>query len=250
MKKCSKCKVVKELNHFGKDKHNPTGYTCRCKSCKKEDRQIQKEYFKNYRELNREKSKKESKEYRDKNKKTLRARYLEKLTEEKIKKKNDYSKDYQKKNKDKLKNYRKEYVKNNEEKVREYQKKYREKNKDKRKGKYWNYVKNREKNDSLFKLKRGVIGLIYKSIKGRGYTKNSKTYELLGCDFETFKKHIESKFQEGMTWENKGKDGWVIDHIHPNSLCKTEEELLKNQHYTNLQPLWEKENLIKSNKIM
>jgi hypothetical protein len=242
--------MMKDFSCFMKDKHNKTGYTCVCKSCKKQEREIKKEYFQNYRKINSEKSKKNSKDYREKNKKKLRNKYLENLTEEKKQRIKDYSKEYFKKNKDRFDEYRIEYSKLNREKIREYQKKYREKTKNQRKGKSSEYVRNRVKTDLLFKVKRNITDLINKSIKGNGYTKKSKTYELLGCDFETFKNHIESKFQEGMTWENKGKGGWHIDHIYPNSLCKSEEELYKNQHYTNLQPLWEEENLRKGNKII
>lgn len=59
--------------------------------------------------------------------------------------------------------------------------------------------------------------------------------------------YIESKFKEGMSWENHGK--WHIDHIKPLGNAKTEKELKKLFHYTNVQPLWAKENQKKGNKI-
>ena len=43
---------------------------------------------------------------------------------------------------------------------------------------------------------------------------------------------------------------WHIDHIIPISLAKDENEMVKLNHYTNLQPLWEIDNLMKSNKII
>ena len=51
-----------------------------------------------------------------------------------------------------------------------------------------------------------------------------------------------------MCWENRNE--WHIDHIIPLSSSKTEEDVFKLCHYTNLQPLWVNENLQKSNKII
>jgi hypothetical protein len=62
------------------------------------------------------------------------------------------------------------------------------------------------------------------------------------------KQHLENQFQSGMNWKTYGKYGWHIDHIIPLSSAKTEKELYKLCHYTNLQPLWAKDNLIKGNR--
>lgn len=99
--------------------------------------------------------------------------------------------------------------------------------------------------------------LIGQSIRKRGFTKKSKTQEILGCSFEDFKSYIESKFEPWMNWNNRGKYngelnyGWDIDHIIPLSSAKTEEEIIKLNHYTNLQPLCSYFNrVIKRNKIL
>ena len=60
--------------------------------------------------------------------------------------------------------------------------------------------------------------------------------------------YLAAKFQEGMSWDNHGE--WHIDHIKP--CCKfnllDDEEQRKCFHYTNLQPLWSKDNLSKGGK--
>jgi len=79
-----------------------------------------------------------------------------------------------------------------------------------------------------------------------GYAKTSKSQNILGCTFEEFKIHLESKFEPWMNWSNYGNwngypkeinCAWDIDHIIPISTANTIEEILKLNHYTNLQPL-------------
>ena len=73
--------------------------------------------------------------------------------------------------------------------------------------------------------------------------RNSST-EHLGCNTETFKKHIEQQFTEGMSWENYGK--WHIDHRIPLKYNKPSlEEVVKRLHYTNTHPMWASENISK-----
>ena len=137
-------------------------------------------------------------------------------------------KEYQQKNQDKIKEYNKEYQKNNRHILNQY-------------------IKERKAKDPLYKLTRDMRSLISKSIKNNGYTKRSKTYEILGCTYEEFKAHIEKQFTEGMNWDNHGK--WHYDHIKPISHGKTEKEILALNHYLNFQPLWAEDNLSKSNNI-
>jgi len=88
---------------------------------------------------------------------------------------------------------------------------------------------------------------VRKGLSRKGYTKKSRAYEILGAEWDFVKNYIESMFKEGMTWENHGE--WHIDHIIPISSGKTEDEVIKLCHYSNLQPLWAEENLLKSDKI-
>lgn len=85
-----------------------------------------------------------------------------------------------------------------------------------------------------------------------GQNKCASALELVGCSLEQLKAHLESQFQPGMTWENAGFYGWHIDHIIPCAafdLTKPEEQA-KCFHYTNLQPLWRKQNQSKSSKCV
>jgi hypothetical protein len=77
--------------------------------------------------------------------------------------------------------------------------------------------------------------------------KKGKTLDYLGCNVEELKLHLEKQFTEGMTWDNWGKNGWHIDHIKPLvSFDLSKEENIKiASHYSNLQPLWAKDNLEK-----
>lgn len=87
-------------------------------------------------------------------------------------------------------------------------------------------------------------------MKQRGYKKESNTFEIIGCGPVELKKYIESMFIKGMSWENYGRFGWHIDHKIPLDSGKTKEEIYKLCHYTNLQPMWWKDNLEKGKKII
>ena len=109
--------------------------------------------------------------------------------------------------------------------------------------------KNKEKRklNTLYKLSDSVSNLIRCSINRNGYTKKSKSEEILGCSYNYFKEYIESKFQNNMSWENYGE--WQIDHIIPISWAENEEQVYKLNNYKNLQPLWKEDNLSKGNII-
>lgn len=84
-----------------------------------------------------------------------------------------------------------------------------------------------------------------------GNFKHGKTIELLGATAEEVKKHIESLFVEGMSWDNYSWDTWHIDHIIPLAAfdLRSEQQQKFAFHYTNLQPLWFKENIAKGDKF-
>lgn len=112
------------------------------------------------------------------------------------------------------------------------------------------YFKKRYNNDVLFKIRCLVRNNANRAFRYILKEKNTPSLELLGCEsWDILKSHIEKQFQKGMTWNNHGPTGWHIDHIIPLSAAKSPKQIIDLCHYTNLQPLWAKENLQKNNKL-
>jgi hypothetical protein len=154
--------------------------------------------------------------------------------------------EYREENKDIIKQKKKEYRQKNKTSIKEYMNDYRKENKNQINLSKKSYHNERIKTDPLYKLTCNIRGLIRSSLKTRGVKKNTKTVQILGCSFEEFKQHLESKFESWMTWDNYGNwngyptepnTAWDIDHIIPNSNGLNENEVIKLNHYTNLQPL-------------
>lgn len=151
-------------------------------------------------------------------------------------------------------NYHKTYRLNNMDKFREKSKRYYNKNREeilskrewgeKEKSNYNEYRRLRKLTDPEYKLIENLRRRTRDFIKSGG----NNTSELLGCSKSFLKKYLEEQFTDGMSWDNYGFYGWHIDHKIPLSSAKSEEELKSLIHYTNLQPLWMKDNLTKSNK--
>lgn len=91
---------------------------------------------------------------------------------------------------------------------------------------------------------------IWEILKEQKAIKTARTLELLGAGVDVVRKHLESQFKVGMSWENHGLYGWHIDHKKPcDAFDLTEPDQQKLAfHYTNLQPLWATENLSKGSK--
>lgn len=250
------CKICSNLENIERSKNSS-------EESKKHKKEYSKEYSKKRYEKNKEVDKPKRKEHYEKNKETIKPKnrisnkkYYEK-NKDKVKekqkkfykendenreKRNKRNREYEKNNKEKIKVRKKIYTENNKEKIKATKKNYRDNNREK----INETRRQRKKVDVLYKLTCDIRGLISSSIKSGGYTKKTRTYKILGCTFEEFKLYIESKFEPWMNWENRGnpKDNiielnktWDIDHITPTSSATTEEEIIKLNHYTNLQPL-------------
>jgi hypothetical protein len=161
---------------------------------------------------------------------------------------------YYSENEKKLRLYQKEYYKNNSDYIQDRVKKYRDSNLEKmrvyekerrvnRKDYLNEYTKNKRKTDILFRLSCNLRSRTRKFLKN----KSKHTKDIIGIEMDELKSYLGSLFSEGMNWDNYGD--WHIDHIIPLSSAKDEDELFKLCHYTNLQPLFAKDNIIKSNKI-
>lgn len=165
-----------------------------------------------------------------------------------------YYREYENKNRDRIRNRQRKYQVKNISNLREKRKKYREVNKEKIKENYINFInknpnynairsRERYNNDDLYRLSRNCRNLISLAFKNSKFIKPTISEEILGCSFEYLKEYLESKFEDWMSWDNRGlyngelNYGWDIDHIIPLSSAQTKEDIIRLNHYTNLQPL-------------
>ena len=164
-----------------------------------------------------------------------------------------------------------QYKRDNPEKIYEQDRRSKSKRLDKNRESYRKYYsENREKlllrnrewrisnQDKVRKYGKDKKSILAKNLRNRvskalnGGPKTQKTLALLGCDIDFLVKHLESKFLDGMCWENYGTHGWHVDHIIP--CCKFDLTDPSQQsmcfHYSNLQPLWAKDNHSKGGKAL
>lgn len=157
---------------------------------------------------------------------------------------------YAKCNCDKLRKYHAKYREENREKARERQERYRARHQKRIVERQRVWSANKRSADPVYRAIVSARTRLGIAIRAGGYKKSATSQRLLGCSWEAFVKHIEAHFTDGMSWENYGFRGWHIDHVVPVSSAKTLEELIPLLHYTNLQPLWAKDNFAKSDKIL
>ena len=156
----------------------------------------------------------------------------------------------------------KEWYDNNKEHVKVVGFKWRSKNKDKIKKNVSKWKKeNREKhlanrrnqhhskmeNDNLYKAKQQYRGVINNAFRKKRFTKDSNTTVLIGCSYDELHIHLKKTFTDryNIKWNDEYMSKIHVDHIIPCSSAKSVEELKKLQHYTNLQLLWDVDNMKK-----
>jgi len=240
---CSKCKEEKEVCEFYTDKSKIDGYYSSCKECKITYSKTRVDENTQYLKIWRMNNPDYNKQFLEKNPDYVKNYYKNNKTKmiESVKK-------HYNKNRDsilpKKRNSSLKYYYENIDIIKEKNKEYNKNNREKRNI----YISNRKKNDPIYRLSHNIRNRVRTFLITKNITKNNPTFNIIGCSPEFLKEHLERKFTEGMSWGNQGK--WHIDHIIPLSSAKTEEEIYKLCHYTNLQPLWAEDNLKKSDKML
>ena len=244
---CKKCEELLPIDSFYK-RTNGTIRT-ECKKCRLKDGKERYEKF-NYSEKYRNSRKMARKKHKEKVR--IKKRLLKEET--KLKKQKLYEEEKLKKQSEKLriKNEKKESERIRKEKIKEEIKlkqeeylmseEYLNKKKEINLRKYKNKM-----TDPIYKFRKNIQNNIRNSFKRGGFSKTSKTREILGAEWEVIKEYFEKRFKEGMTWDNQGE--WHIDHILPISTATYHEDVIRLNHYTNLQPLWAEDNIKKSDKL-
>jgi HNH endonuclease len=233
MKICKTCSIEKELTEFSSSKKHKDGHMSECKNCISIKR---REYYLN----NIEQHKITTKKYYETNKKQI----YEKIDKQK---KKERDKKYSEKHKEKLKEKKSKYYYDNKDIILTKRKEYYLNNKSE-----INKTTNKKrasKRKSYRKRKYQYVWreILRKTLSQLKLQKKQTTLELLGYDYDILKKDLESKFKNGMTWENHGE--WHVDHIIPLSLFKEGTDPAIVNRLDNLRPLWAKDNIKKHNKI-
>ena len=207
-KLCKKCNINKSFNSFYKNKSMKDGLGHYCKSC--QNKANQDSNFNN-----KDKRKETLTKWRNNNRPKLRQQ------------------DKDRYDKNNIKENKKIWQRNNPVRRRAIKKRHYDKN---------------IKNNPLKALPTRLCIRLNTALK-----KNKKSGSVvrdLGCTIPELKIYLESRFQPGMTWDNygKGHGKWQIDHILPLSSfdLSNKVQLLKACHYSNLQPLWDKDHIIKT----
>jgi hypothetical protein len=219
---CIKCNKEKDIEEFKKDISKNGGYANTCKKC---DCVLSKERY-----------------YKNKNKKL---EYQKKYYKENKNNIDLYRELYRKRNSIHIGLYQGKWRKNHIDIIKNNNKKYRITHKNEIREMRNRYHFNKKNTDINYVIKRSLRSSVNHLIKSQNYSKKMSILDTIGCDLDTLKKHLESTFAEGMTWNNYGK--WQIDHIIPCAvfdLSDVEQQKICF-NYKNLQALWKKDNLLK-----
>lgn len=173
-------------------------------------------------------------------------------TEEQKQKSREFSAAYHKEHRDRIleemRERNKAYYEKNKKKIIGQVRSYVAENKEWRRRYASNWNKEKRNNDPEFAMlcvMRKFVARMMDRIKKKR-KEHDRTKDILGYTAKEFVEHIEPMFKPGMSWENHGE--WHIDHIRPLAsfdLFDDEQRKIANSLH-NLQPLWAKKNLKKS----
>jgi len=140
------------------------------------------------------------------------------------------------------------YLKNREKRL-EYVKRYSSmpENKARRRETMKEWERKKHETDILFSVKYRISSLFRMAIRNRGYGKNTVVADTLGCTWGEFMSHIERLFKPGMNWSNRSE--WHMDHIIPLATAKSYQDVIRLNHFTNIQPLWAIDNMKKGSSL-
>lgn len=156
-----------------------------------------------------------------------------------------YFKAYKLRNAEKMKEYHRKYTIEHKEHILAYGKEWREANRAHRR----EAKKQRLKQDVQFKLRETLRTRLYIATKRRRARYQGGSIAVhLGCSIAEFKVYIERLFTDGMNWNNRSE--WHLDHIKPlaDFDLTNQDDLKIVCHFTNLRPLWARDNLTKGRK--
>mgnify|MGYP006412353579 CR=1 FL=1 len=223
LKRCSKCKDWKQVGEYHKAKKLWDGLTTACKECR---------FLSNnsYYRKNKEKIKARTREYNEKNKEKIKAK----------------TREYKEKNKEKLKAKKREYNRKNKEKNKIKRREYIEKNKEQIKEQRNKRLRQRRKEDPLYRMSMNIRANLRYTLRRAKEKKQKSTFKYVGCTPEFLLARLQRQCKE------RGLNEYEVDHMMPVSSfdLRDPEQLRRAWNISNLQALSPQENLRKSGKIV
>ncbi len=219
----------------------------------------QAEYHRRYAQLNKDRIRKYKKENRERINETFRA-WAKRNPDKRQKWCSDYIKRHPEKTSEYFQNYHKKhpekraaYRKANPQIGRDATRKWKHANRERVNAYRRQYTKKRISVDPNYLIRCRIRTRLNNAIRRGCARKSCPSLQLLGCSVPSFRIYIESKFEEGMTWENygNGMDKWNFDHIMPLAifdLTKIEHQK-RCFHFSNYQPMWQPDNIRKRDSV-
>jgi hypothetical protein len=248
VKVCTRCGQEKPVSEYYVIKTNKgERHGSRCKSCcsetKKEYRKRpeviarEKTYGEVWREEHREEQRIKDKHRRDN------------PTEEQRRRKKEKDKRYRDSHKAEVRAGIRAWTEKNKERDRQQRRQYYQDNRERLLKDIYRRKEERRKEDALFDLKCRVRHTISEAFRRADAKKCKRTAEILGCSVEFLREHLNSTFFRLYGRYPEPNESVHIDHILPVSAAETVEDVLRLNHYTNLQLLRAQDNLKKSARL-